>query len=215
MKKAVLAAVIALSFSGCATTTKMYDTKVSYSGAPTVVIIGGANPEPMEALRNAFPGSLVVIPEKYYPLGSGADAVLAQIRRAGVQGRLMLIGHSWGGLLARTIDARNPGLIVAVVTIATPLDIRFMPTGLGDPFHPDDTNSGTPLYVIAGVKLGAEKKWWMMADESDGVVDVASAMNFAGREVKASAIFRGESAEHTAITGNPLVADQIRIWLGE
>jgi pimeloyl-ACP methyl ester carboxylesterase len=216
MKKVitVVAVVIALYLvSGCAT-TRVYD-KVSYEGAPTVVIIGGAGSsvEPMREMQKAFPRSVAVVPQKYYPLYSAADVVLQQIREAGITGKLILVGHSWGGLIARTIDARNPGLVVAVVTIATPLDIRFMPNGLGDPFRPDDRDSKTPLYVVAGIKAGTEKKWWMRTDESDGVVDIMSAMNFAGRQVVESVIVRGENAEHSEIVKNRLVINQVQTWL--
>lgn len=208
---AVVTAVILLT--GCAT-TRVYD-KTSYEGAPTVVIIGGAGStsDRLQEMHKAFPRSVAIVPQKYYPLGSAADTVLRQIRDAGVTGRLILVGHSWGGLIARTIDARNPGLVAAVVTIATPLDIRFMPNGLGDPFHPDDTISKTPLYVVAGVKTGAERKWWMHTDESDGVVDVASATNFAGRKVTESVIVRGEGAEHSELVKSRAVIDQVQTWL--
>ena len=219
MKKLLLKAaivVIALSLLvGCAVRTPRVDNLVLSNSAPAIVIIAGVNPEVgwMEGMKDAFPGSILIVPEKYYFLRSAADVVLEQIRRAGARGRLILVGHSWGGLLAREIDARNPGVVATIVTIATPLDIRWMPNGFGDPFHPDDVESETPLYVVAGIKTGAEKRWWMRSDQSDGVVDVVTATDLGDRKVKSFAVFRGDNAEHSAIVENPAVISQIQAWL--
>ncbi len=214
MKKAVILAVIIAALSllmGCAT-MKAYDTKVSYSGTPTVVIIGGAGStnEQLKPLHNALPGSIVVIPEKYYPLSGAADAILQQIRKAGVSGSFVAVGYSWGALIAHQMNGMYKGLVVAIVAIATPLDITYVPHLPGTPFHPDVIG---PLYVIAGVKPGAPQKWYMTNPESDGVVDLDEANGFGKRELKGFAVIKGENAGHWEIVQNPEAIGQVKAWL--
>lgn len=201
-----------LLINGCAG-VKSRDAALSRDNAPAIVIIGGAycTGAQMEMLRSYFPGSVTIVPEKYFPLWLGADAVLQQIRSKGVQGDLILIGHSWGGLIAREIDGEHPGLVRAVVTIATPSgNFRLTPDAVSDfALRPKDDNSTTPLYIIGGYKSPV-KRWWMLTDESDGVVDISSLMATGKRSVKASAIFE---REHVELLQDINVADQIKTWL--
>jgi len=210
-----IAVIIELTLLGCATVTKMNNSEMLSDSAPTIVIIGGAGstPEQMKALQDALTGSIVITPEKYYPIDPAIDSLFWQIRAAGVHGRIAAVGWSWGGYLARGLDAQYEGLVVAIVTIATPVDIRFVPTELGDPFHPDDNNSKTPLYVIACAFQGTEKKWWMRTnDDSDGIADVSSVI-LCGRKPKGSVIIKGRYSAHWDIAQNPEVIKQVKTWL--
>jgi len=214
MKKTNIAVIVAIAFALLFSGYAIAETKTP------IVIIGGASPEEnifltmQKELQAEFPDRKVevIVPEAYWPLWRAVSTVLQQIRDAGIEGPVILIGHSWGGLIARQIDARNPGTVVAVITIATPLDIRFMPN-FGDPFHPDDTDSETPLYVIAGIKPGVEKKWWMRVRYSDEVVDIQTALDLRKRKVTDFAIFKGENAEHSEIVKNLEVINRIKKWL--
>lgn len=180
----------------------------------TVVIIGGKHSTPgqMSLLSNSFPGSVVIVPEASFPLWFAADSVLEQLKKKGVQGELVLIGHSWGGLIAREIDGGHPGLVRAVITIATPNgNFRLIPDIVSDfAFRPGDGNSTTPLFIIGGYsKACAEKKWWMTTEKSDGVVDIASIMATGPRNVAAATIFEGE---HTELLRDAKVLGQIKTW---
>jgi pimeloyl-ACP methyl ester carboxylesterase len=206
--------IVFILVPGCAG-TKPGTTTAKRDNGYTVVIIGGARstPEQMEVLRSSFPESVVIVPSKYYPLWLGADAVLKQIKDKGGKGKLVLIGHSWGGLLAREIDGEHPGLVKAVVTIATPCgNFRYTPDGFSDvAFRPQDRNSTTPLYIIGGYgKVGT--KWWMKTSESDGVVDISSVMATGGRSIKGSAIVEGE---HSELLQDVNVIGQIKTWLAQ
>jgi pimeloyl-ACP methyl ester carboxylesterase len=203
-----------LLIAGCAG-MKSRNTAPSRDNAPTIVIIGGAycTGEQMEFLRSYFPGSIAIVPEKYFPLWLGADAVLMQLKNKGVKGNLILIGHSWGGLIAREIDGEHPGLVKAIVTIATPSgNFRLTPDAVSDfALRPKDDNSTTPLYIIGGYKSPV-RRWWMLTDESDGVIDLSSLMATGKRSVEASAIFE---REHVALVQDIKVADQIKNWLAQ
>lgn len=209
-----LCIVTVMLISGCAG-TKPGATTLKHDPGHTVVIIGGARstPEQMEMLRSNFPGSVVIVPSKYYPLWLGADDVLKQIKDKGVKGKLVLIGHSWGGLLAREIDGEHPGLVKAVVTIATPCgNFRHTPDGFSDiALRPQDTNSTTPLYII-GAYGRPSSKWWITTGESDGVVDISSVMATGERSIKGAAILEGE---HSELLKDIAVIGQIQAWLAQ
>ena len=195
--------------------TKQENVTQSRRSEPTIVIIGGANSttEQLELLRGNFPGSVVIVPDKFYPLWFGADTVLRQIKDKGVKGKLVLIGHSWGGLLAREIDGEHPNLVKAVITIATPCgSFRYTPEGVSNAaLRPQDGNSKTPLFIIGGRKNVAQR-WWMKTDDSDGVVDITSVMATGERTVNGSAILAGE---HSELLQDPKVIGQIKQWLAE
>jgi pimeloyl-ACP methyl ester carboxylesterase len=207
--------IMALVLADVCADTKQENITLSQGSGPTIVIIGGANSttEQLELLRGNFSGSVVIVPDKYYPLWLGADTVLRQIKDNGVKGKLVLIGHSWGGLLAREIDGEHPNLVKAVVTIATPCgNFRYTPEGVSNvALRPQDGNSKTPLYIIGGRKNVAQR-WWMKTDDSDGVVDISSVMATGERTVKGSAILEGE---HSELLQDLKVIGQIKQWLAE
>ena len=207
--------IMALLLADVCAETKQENITLSVPSGATIVIIGGANSttEQLELLRGNFPGSVVIVPDKFYPLWFGADTVLRQIQDKGVKGKLVLIGHSWGGLLAREIDGEHPDLVKAVVTIATPCgNFRYTPEGVSNAaLRPQDGNSKTPLYIIGGRKNAAQR-WWMRTDDSDGIVDISSVMATGERTVKGSAILEGE---HSELLRDPKVLGQIKQWLAE
>jgi len=211
MKKTLVSAVavvvIALVLSECAI--------AAVEDAPTIVIIGGAGStnEQLDPLHKALPGSVVIIPEKYYPLTSAAIVVRQQIIDKGITGKVILVGWSWGALLAHQINGLYEGFVFAIVGIASPLDIAYVPSFMGAPFNPDDKDSKTPLYVIAGVKPGVEKKWYMTTSESDGIVDIDAAKAVGRRNLKGFAIVRGEDAGHWAIVTCPETIKQVVEWI--
>lgn len=183
--------------------------------APTIVIIGGAGStnEQLDPLHKALPGSVVVFPEKYYPLSSAAKIVRQQIIDKGITGKVILIGWSWGALLAHQINGLYEGFVVAIIGIASPLDIAYVPSFMGAPFNPDDKDSKTLLYVVAGVKPGAEKKWYMTTSESDGIVDLDAAKAIGKRNLKGFAVVRGEDAGHWEIVTCPETIEQVAKWI--
>lgn len=68
-------------------------------------------------------------------LGAGAQiADLERIRRILGEERLLLVGHSWGALLAALYAAEFPGRVRAMVLIS-PADMLLMPSPHGDLFE--------------------------------------------------------------------------------
>lgn len=199
--------VIVLVLSGCAIAVA--------EAVPTVVIIGGAGStnEQLDPLHKALPGSVVIIPEKYYPLTSAAIVVRQQIIDKGITGKVILVGWSWGALLAHQINGLYEGFVFAIVGIASPLDIAYIPSFMGAPFNPDDKDSKTPLYVVAGVKPRAEKKWYMTTSESDGIVDLDAAKAVGERNLRGFAVVRGEDAGHWEIVSCPEMIKQVAEWI--
>jgi pimeloyl-ACP methyl ester carboxylesterase len=218
MKRVIfsLGMIALVSLSGCSFIKSADETTPSKNDY-TIVIIGGlkSKQEQMILLRSSLPGSIVIVPEKCIPLWLAADTVLRQIKEKGVKGKLVLIGYSWGGLIAREIDGEHPGLVKAVVTIATPSgNFGRVPNVIADfTVRPQDSNSTTPLFLIGGyVNIAAQKRWWMETGESDGVVDVSSILATGKRAVTASVFIEGE---HGELLQSTKVADQIKTWLGQ
>jgi len=181
----------------------------------TVVIIGGfgSTEKQLEPLHKALNCSILVIPEKYYPLSSAAEVVREQIIDKGIKGKVILVGWSWGALLAHQINGMYGEFVVAIVGIASPLDIAYLPSLLGSPFNPDDNDSKTPFYVIAGVKPSAEKKWYMTTSESDGIVDIDATKAVGKRNLKGFAVVRGEDAGHWDVVTCPETIKQVAEWI--
>jgi pimeloyl-ACP methyl ester carboxylesterase len=166
--------------------------------ADSVVIIGGwgsdKNPEELEYLQKNISGSIAIMPSRYWPLKESAADVLQQLKEKGMKGPLILIGHSWGGLIAREIDAENPGLVKKIVTIGTPnAGFWFAPWFV---YKVGDQKSQTPLWLIAGV--------------ADEVVNLGSALNVGPRQVNDLAVF---PLGHVELLRSEEVVQQIKIWL--
>ncbi len=164
----------------------------------TVILIGGCGKNAAEELwylQKNIPGAIAIAPDTHWPLLEAAADVLWQIEKKGKRGKLILVGYSWGGLIARQIDAQNPGLIQKIITIGTPNGgFWFAPRFV---FSIDDTKSTTPIYAIAGL--------------NDKSVSLSSAMSV-GRQIEDSMIFSGVG--HADLIKSAIVAEKIRIWLG-
>ncbi len=164
----------------------------------TIILIGGCGKntaEELQYLQKNIPGAITIAPDTYWPLSEAAADVLWQIEKRGINGKLILIGHSWGGLVARQIDSQNPGLVQKVITIGTPNGgFWFAPRFV---YSVDDAKSITPIYVIAGL--------------NDKSVSLSSAMDV-GRQIEDSMIFSGVG--HADLIKSAIVAEKIRIWLG-
>lgn len=208
MKKAIVILMVAIAF------TFLFKGYAIAKQFP-IVIIGGAGStyEQLEPLHLALPGSKVIIPEKYYPLSSAAAVVLEQIREQGIEGPFIVVGWSWGAILAHQINGLYEGTVVAIIGIASPLDIAFVPSFLGAPFNPDDRNSRTPFCAIAGVKPGIEKKWYMTSNESDGTVDVDAAFKVGNRNMIASAKIVDKDADHWNVVRHPRTIEKVVEWV--
>ncbi len=178
---------------------------------PSIVIISGKGGtlEQLEYLKTNIPGAVVVAPKKWYPISAGAEEVLGQLKEKGIDGKLILIGHSWGGLIAREIDAKNPGLVQKIITIATSSGgFRFTPRFIYDV---DDGNSTTPLYVIAGYN-SVQKKWHMKSGmKNDGTVGLESMLDF-GRPIDGLKIFTDMG--HMDFINSEKVVQQVHLWIG-
>lgn len=211
-----VAIVIALAITGCAG-IKTINYETLPGGSPTVVIVGvyKAPPEQMKSLQDAFPGSVVIIPREYFPPSSFMEDVLAQLKEKSLKGPFIFIGYSWSGRGVRDIDAANPGLVKAVVTIGTVMGkLKFVPEFISDiAFRPDDDHSQTPLFVICGFKedLVVERWWIKDKKRSDGLADVDSIMDTGRRAVAGRAVFDGN--EHHQVLDDPRAIKQLQVWL--
>jgi len=171
-------------------------------GGEVVVIIGGwgssEESEQLEYLQKGIPGSVAIISNRRWPLEEAAADVLQQLKQKGLSGKLVLIGHSWGGLIAREIDAENPGMVKKVITIGTPNGgFWFAPR-----FVSAVRNAETlaPLYAVAG-DIGSG---------TDGVVGTFSALGV--KKVKDAKIFPHVS--HVGLLQSKEVLGQVLAWLG-
>lgn len=201
MKKITAIALLAIGFS----------LFVSIALAETpIIIVGGARgkPEQLDVLKDNFPGSIAIVPDKNWPLSDAAEELLGRIREAGVTGQFIVIAHSWSGLIARKIDADNPGLVEKIITIASPSG-GFGPAFIRGFFDTGDKESKTPLYVIA-VYNNSTPKFYMGAEKNDGVVDLKSALDFRGKKVTDQKIVEGE---HTEVLNSQVISQLVKSWV--
>lgn len=223
MKKANISIIVAiittLLLLGCVTVKTVNDNNKTFSpGAPpTIIIVAGESEtirDQMKVLKNTFPGSELVISKEFFSFNSAEEDVLRQIRDRGILGPLVLIGYSGFGKVVREIDAKNPGLVVAIVTFGTALGkLRFIPEFISNiALRPDDAYSKTPLLVVGGfVKNDTDDHWWVAdKNRSDGVVDIASVTDLGNRQAEL-AVFEG--LEHYMLLEDPKVMNKIKIWL--
>lgn len=179
---------------------------------PQTVLIGGiigSHPDVVTKAEKAFGGTFVEL-GKHWPLSNAAASVLQQLKEKNVDmsNGIVLVGYSWGGLVARQLDADNPGLVKAVITIGSvPGGYRFMPEGL---LMPDDSDSHTPLYVIGGYDSRIHKKWFMRGDLNDGIASLESVLTV-GRPATDIAVFSGFG--HLELMESLEVTNQIREWI--
>ncbi|MFH1393241.1 MAG: alpha/beta hydrolase [Patescibacteria group bacterium] len=186
---------------------------VSIAAGPTVVILGGVGgaAEHYLELQENIPGSVVIVPKNLWPLYSAADDLLQQIREEGISGQVIFVAHSWGGIIARKIDAENPGVVAMIITIATPSG-GFGPDFIKFFFDAGDKNSDTPLYAIVGFNSTIPKKMYMEeGEENDGVVTLKSALDFRGKKVSELRVLEG--LEHTEMLKSQEVIQLVKSWV--
>ncbi len=180
--------------------------------AAEVVLIGGSIASPPDVVMKAektFGGTFVEL-GKRWPLRGAAKNVLQQLKDKGIDmsDGIVLVGYSWGGLVARQLDADNPGLVKLVITVGSaPGGYRFMPKDL---FMPGDSASDTPLYVIGGYDPQIPKKWFMNGTRNDGIVSLESVFTV-GRATVAMIAFSGFNHDELMVSRE--VTEQIREWI--
>jgi pimeloyl-ACP methyl ester carboxylesterase len=185
----------------------------SMSNASQVVFIGGmgkTSQKSIEVLQKRIPEAVIVDLPTYWPISTASSDMMELLleKKIDVSDGVILIGHCWGGLIARQMDADNPGLVKKVITIASPSGgYRFLPSFI---FKPDDEKSHTPLYVIAVHDAHFSKKWYMRTEKNDGIVDIESALDI-GRVPNKIVIFDGIS--HQDLLENKKIANQILEWI--
>jgi len=203
MKKIAIVAVLLVMVAVFAT--------VSIAAGPAVVIVGGVGgaAEYYSELQKNIPDSIVIAPKNLWPLFSAADDLLRQVREERINGQIIFIAHSWGGIIARKIDAENPGVVAMIVTIATPSG-GFGPDFVGFFFNAGDKDSATPMYAIAAYNNSVQK-FHMRSEKNDGVVDLGSSLDFQGKKVNEIRVFEG--LEHTEMLKSPEVIQLVKSWV--
>ncbi|MDD2753097.1 MAG: alpha/beta hydrolase [Candidatus Portnoybacteria bacterium] len=182
---------------------------VALAETPIIIVGGvGSNLEQVNGLKDGIPGSIVIIPDKMWPLSYAAEELLGRIREAGVTEQFIVVAHSWGGLIARRIDADNPGLVEKIITIASPSG-GFGPAFVRVFFDTGDKESKTPLYVIAAYNNSAPR-FYMGTEKNDGVVDLKSALDLRGKKVIDQKVVEGE---HTEVLNSQVVIQLVKSWM--
>ncbi len=194
-------------------------TVVQAADRATVVLIGGRVSDGESLTRyyehieeSILPGEkkIVVIPERLWPFSEAAADVWQQIQKIGVDGnngKIVIVGFSWGGLIARRIAAERPETVIAVVTVASPSGgFWACPKWI---FRPGDEKSNVPLYVIAVYKEGLER--WFFRGLNDGTVDIVSALDI-GRKAADIVVLSG--LDHMEAFISEAVINTINHWIG-
>ena len=178
-----------------------------------IMIIGGSggiSQTSREVVQKRIPAAIMVEPQTLWPLSFASSNIIKLLaeRKIDTHNGIILVGYSWGGLIARQMDAENPGLVKKVITIASPSGgYRFSPSSI---FMPDDRKSDTPLYIIVVHDAHFSKKWYMRSEKNDGVVDIESALDI-GRRPNEIVIFGGIS--HQDLMENKKITNQVLKWV--
>ncbi len=190
-------------------------TTIAIAADNPTIIIGGVESrdrEHGEVLRENIPGSIVITPNRMWPLSTAAEELLRQIREdERVSGRIIIIGCSWAGLIARRVDAENPGLVAMIVTIGSPSG-GFGPAFVRFFFDAGDKGSETPLYVIVGYNSTFPARIYMEeGEENDGTVTLKSALDFRGKKVSEFRVLKGLG--HMELFKSPEVIQLVKSWV--
>lgn len=182
---------------------------ISKAGSEVVIIGGyGSTTDELKFMEEKF-SAVVIVPKKFMPPGNAVSSLYGQFMEKKISGPIIIIAHSWGGLLARELVARYPEIeIKKIIQIATPNNGHWItPWFL---YKVSNSKNDIPLFIIAGNK-GA-KKWYLKdaSDSNDGVVDVSSVLAVEkAEEVK---VFH---LNHMELIHDDLVVDQIRLWIAK
>ncbi|MDI6717811.1 MAG: alpha/beta fold hydrolase [Patescibacteria group bacterium] len=144
--------------------------------ASDVIIIGGwgTTEKQMELLNKNIENSTLIIPQTHIPLGKSAEEIFEKLENKGMtKGKFVLIGYSWGGLVARQFTEDHPEMVKKIICIGTPNN--------GYPLTPNlffninnAVGKNIPTFAIAG---SSSKKRWFFKNLNDGVVEIDSALN--------------------------------------
>jgi epoxide hydrolase 4 len=103
------------------------------------------------------------------------DALVADVQAliASLGGRVVLIGHDWGGMLAWTVAARHPDLVSALVVINAPHPCRFAEQLRDDPAQRAASHYAITLTAPhAAVRLAANQYaalWAVLSNSIPGL----------------------------------------------
>jgi pimeloyl-ACP methyl ester carboxylesterase len=199
--KVIALALLVVGFAGQVTAQQI--VVIRGSGAFTTDFV--------KMIEEEMSGAVVIGPRTYWPLDDAAADILQQLKEKGVDisNGFKVVGYSWGGLIARQLDADNPGLAKKVVTVASPVNsYRLSPS-----FMPGDGKSLTPLIVIGGYKPGLAKSLFMRGEmkETDDVVPIESIIDpeYVGREAAATVTFIGPEFDHRGLMRSREVAREV------
>lgn len=182
---------------------------------PVVFFIGGwrMTPEQMESFSRSVSDSRKVkylLPEVLSELVRPwycADQVYNYIKKNSLLDEdLLLVSFSLGGTVAQWLLSGHPELRVKqLILVGSPVGgYKFIPP---NNYFSNKFPKNLPIYVIAGNKA---RDVWFLRDENDGVVDLDSALDIPGQNLKDVAIYY---ADHTELEEIPEVQDQIAAWL--
>ena len=194
------------------------------------VIIGGVGgtAEQLKDLNEALPNSISIVTENKINLAKATPEAAEMLKRYGiinedgsVRCHVDLIGHSQGGNIARSLDGMFPGLARSIITVSTPnnfseLVIIGIPNFIASLIGPNDKESSTPFYAIAGVKKNVRIGFFTKYLRTDGIITEKAATHTAnGRKIDATFVFEGDNdVEHSKILSNQKVIEKIKSLLG-
>ena len=197
MKKTVLVVALMFVFSSAA------------FAADDIVLLPGwkQSKEQLAVLGNRINGEVIMVENKL-PLWTAVEELKEELGKMRKTGKVVLVGFSWGGLVARQFAETYPEKVTAVVVIGSPNGgYWFAPS---TPFRVKGGKSRhIPLFIVAGEK--SKKKWWLK-EVNDGVVDLESVFSFDSPPMRKGLIL---NLSHHELWRSKVVADQIKDWLAE
>lgn len=178
---------------------------VAFAADEIVLLPGwGQTNNQLAVLGKKIGGEAIMI-ESRLPLWTAAEELKEELKKRGKTGKIIIIGFSWGGLVARQFAETYPEKVAAIVVIGSPNGgYWFAPAA---PFWVSaERSSNVPLFVIAGEKSAS--KWWLR-EINDGVVDLDSVFDLP-IPPKGGMIL---NLSHDELWKSGVVADQIKTWL--
>lgn len=201
MKKIILTVLIIMFFA-TVNETAAQEKKI------VVLFPGwGGNENQLLFLKKAFKEEemevLIVKITFHISLAKVADEVEKQLDGRLRGQKVVLIGFSFGGLVARQFASDYPNNIEKIIIIGTPNNgYPLMPW-----FMYSIGKNTKPIYIIAGNKSEAK---WFLNRENDGAVDIESAFSVPPNLVRDSALFH---LSHLELINSREVAQKILSWI--
>lgn len=176
--------------------------------AADIVLLPGwrQTKEQIAVLGKRIGGEAVMIESKL-PLWTAAEELKEELDKKGKIGKVILVGFSWGGLVARQFAETHPERVSAVVVIGSPNGgYRLAPAILFRIVV--EKSLHIPIFVVAGEK--SESKWWLR-EVNDGVVDLESVFDLPKPPTGGLVL----NLSHDELLKSHVVADQIVYWLAK